>query len=287
MKRIVIVGPTAIGKTKLSLELAHYYNAEIINADSTQIYKGMDIATAKEKNLRGIKHHLLSIKELNEDYSIYDYQKDGRDILDNTNKNIVIVGGTGLYINSLLYNYELKEKKIFNNYDDFTNEEIYNKLKTIDPNIKEHINNRRRLIGLLEKYENDSIHSNKGSELLYKDTIFIGLTTDRDILYDRINKRVDEMIKNGLVEEAKELYDRGIKTKAVMTPIGYKELFLYFDKKITLEESIELIKKRTRNYAKRQYTWFNNKLNIQWFRVDFDCFNNVVDNVINYINKTK
>ena len=123
------------------------------------------------------------------------------------------------------------------------------------------------------------------SDVLLYDSLFIGLTTSRDILYDRINNRVDEMIRNGLIEEAKTLYDSGIRSKAIMTPIGYKELFMYFDGNISLEESINLIKQRSRRYAKRQYTWFNNQMNVKWFNIDVNNFDNTIDEVIEYIEK--
>ena len=160
-------------------------------------------------------------------------------------------------------------------------------LKQIDNNIDIHPNNRKRIERALNYYENNTelISSKEKTDDLLYDAVFIGLTTSREILYDRINKRVDIMLKNGLLEEAKKIYDTNIRSKAVLTPIGYKELFCYFDGNISLDESIELIKQRSRRYAKRQYTWNNHQLKVNWFDVDFDNFDNTVNNVLDFINK--
>ena len=213
-------------------------------------------------------------------YTVYDYQKDLRNIIDNNkDKNIIIVGGTGLYIKAGLYNYVFEtENDINNTYDNLTNEELYNLVLIKDPNTSIHINNRKRMIRFLNKKE-----TVKDKDKLLYNVKFIGLTTSREILYDRINKRVDDMIKNGLIEEVKSLYDKNIRSKAIMTGIGYKELYDYFDGNISLEDAINLIKQRSRHYAKRQYTWFNNQMDIKWFDVDFDDFNNTINEVINYI----
>lgn len=288
-KIICIVGPTGIGKTKLSISLAKLLNGEIINADSTQIYKGLDIATAKVKDdeKEGIIHHLIDIKDINEDYTVYDYQKDCRnkikEILDKK-KVPIIVGGTGLYIKAALYNYEFTLEEVKNDYSMYSNDELYEKLLELEPNTKVHKNNRKRVERTLDKYSNNSVSSNKKDELLY-DTIFIGLTTDRKILYEKINNRVDKMIENGLLDEARKIYNTNIRTKAVLTPIGYKELFDYFDNKYSLEDAINLIKQRSRRYAKRQYTWNKNQFDLKWFDVDFDNFNDVINNVLEYIKK--
>lgn len=287
---IVITGPTAVGKTKMAIELAHNFNGEIINADSTQIFKKLDIATAKvtDEEKENVIHHLIDIKNIDEDYTVYDYQRDCRnkikEILDK-NKTPILVGGTGLYIKAALYDYKFEEEKIKNNYVNITNEELYNKLICIDPNTEIHINNRKRVIRALNYYDNnkETISSKEQATKLLYDVKIIGLTTSRDILYDKINKRVDKMLNNGLLKEAETIYDSNIRTKAVMTPIGYKELFDYFDNKCTLEESIELIKQRSRRYAKKQYTWFNHQISLKWFEVDFNNFNNTVNEVIKYI----
>lgn len=284
---IAIVGPTGVGKTKMSIELAKKYNAEIISCDSMQIYKGMNIGTAKvtEEEKEGIVHHMLDIKNIDEDYSVFDYQKDARNILDNLlskNKNVIIVGGTGLYLKSLLYNYEFKENNGRKDFSNYTNEELYNMVKEIDKDSTIHINNRQRLESFLNNHDtNDKIVSNK---MLYDATI-IGLTRPREELYDAINKRVDNMEENGLLKEAKDFYDKKINSKAINTAIAYKELYLYFDGKITLEEAKDLIKQRSRNYAKRQYTWFNNQMDVKWFDIDINNFSNTVDDVVDYIEK--
>ena len=290
---IVVLGPTAVGKTKMSVELAKLLNGEIINVDSTQIYKDLDIATAKikEEEKDGIPHHLFDIKNIKEDYTVYDYQKDCRSKIDeilNKNKIPILVGGTGLYIKAALYDYKFNDE-VNNQFEDLTNEEIYNKLKELDENIDIHINNRKRLVRALNYCLNNNLkfsEKEKTDKLLY-DTVFIGLTTNRNILYDRINKRVDVMVKDGLLEEAKKIYDSNIRTKAIMTPIGYKELFPYFENKKSLEECLELIKQNSRKYAKRHYTWFNNQMDVVWFNVDFDNFNNTIKEVYNYITSLK
>ena len=289
---ICIVGPTCIGKTKLSVEIAKILNGEVINADSTQVYKGLDIATAKvkEEEKEGIPHHLFDIKDIKDNYTVFDYQRDSRKVIDdiiNRGKTPILVGGTGLYIKACLYDYEFEEEGTLNNYEGYTNEELYDMLKSIDKNTSIHPNNRKRVIRALNYYNNtnNTLSSKEKTDKLFIDTVFIGLTTKRDILYDRINKRVDKMINEGLLDEAKTLYDSNIRTKAVMTPIGYKELFEYFDGNITLDDAINLIKQRSRRYAKRQYTWFNNQMSVNWFDVDFDNFENTKEEVLKFLNK--
>lgn len=282
---IVVCGPTGVGKTKLSVELAKKYNGIIINADAMQVYKKMDIATAKikEEEKEGIKHYLFDICDLSDNYSIYDYQKDARKIIDeNKDKTIIMVGGSGLYQKAALYDYKLdEENKETNNYDDLTNEELYELVMKKDPESKVHINNRKRLIRLLNKEE----ISHEESKLLYNDVIFIGLTTNRDNLYRIINNRVDKMVEEGLLEEAKYFYDQKVKCKALDTVIGYKELFKYFDNEISLDEALELIKKNSRRYAKRQYTWFNHQVPTIWVETNYKNFDETVNKVIDIINK--
>ena len=284
---IVIIGPTGVGKTKLSLSLAKKYNAEIINADAMQVYKEMNIGTAKVIDTEGIPHHLLSIRSVTEPYSVYEYQKDGRKILDkllNENKNVIIVGGTGLYIKALLYDYKFNDELVNNTYDELSNEEILSEINKYEKtNI--HVNNRKRLVRTLNRLKNNNEVNNNENELLYKNVYFIGLTTDRELLYSRINDRVDEMVSDGLIDEVKDLYDKNINTIPINTAIGYKELYKYFNNEITLDESIDLIKRNSRRYAKRQYTWINNKMNVKWFNVDINNFNKTIKEVENYIEK--
>lgn len=288
-KIIVITGPTAVGKTKLSIELAKKYNGEIINADAVQVYKGLDIGSAKvtEEEKENIPHHLFDIKDVNEEYTIYHYQKDCRkkikEILDRGN-TAILVGGTGLYIKAALYDYKLTEEKETNTYNNLTTEELYNELLELDKDIVIDKNNRRRLIRAINYYKenNKSINNNVTNKLLY-DCIFIGLTTDRKVLYDKINTRVDIMMKEGLLNEVKDFYEKGIRTKPLLNAIGYREIYSYFDGNISLEEAVNKIKQNSRHYAKRQYTFFNHQLPVVWFETDYNNFNNTVEEVIDYI----
>ena len=287
---IVIVGPTGIGKTKLSIELAKKYNAEIINADSVQIYKEVNIASAKIKpeEMENIPHHMLSIKSLKEKSTIYDFQKEGRAILDKLikeNKNIIIVGGSGLYLKALLYNYELEEE-IENEYDysSYTNEELKKIADEININNCIHVNNRKRLIRFITYYKKTGkiiTEKTNKNEKKY-DFKLIGLTTDRETLKNQVNKRVDEMVKEGLIEEVKNLYEK--KYPKLDLIIGCKELIPYFEQQISKNEAIENIKKDTRKYLKRQYTWYNNQMkDIKWFTVDINNFNSTIKEVIQYL----
>lgn len=279
----VVCGPTGVGKTKLSVSLAKHFNGIVVNADSMQVYKCLNIGTAKvtEEEKEGVPHMLFDIVSPEDMYTIYDYQRDLRRVIDdNKDKDIILVGGSGLYIKAGLYDYKFVEEESHEDFDEYSNEELFDMVKKKDPTSDIHVNNRKRLIRKLNQKET----SFDGDKLLYE-AIFIGLTTSREKLYDRINKRVDKMVEDGLLEEVKSLYDEGIRSKAIMTGIGYKELYEYFDNKISLDEAIELIKSRSRHYAKRQYTWFNNQMNIKWFDADFSCFDNTVDEVIKYINE--
>lgn len=279
---IVILGPTAVGKTKLSLALAKKYNAKIINADSVQIYKRLDIGSAKAtpEERSEVEHLLIDFKDPKDMYTVYDYQKDVRNILDNhPNENFILVGGTGLYIKAALFDYKFANDSTSETYDKLTNEELYKKVKEKHPETEIHMNNRQRLVRALNK---DNKYDQNGDKLLY-DAKFIGLTAPRDVIYQKIDNRVDAMIKEGLIEEVKSLYDENIRSKAVMTAIGYKELYSYFDKEISLEEAVNLIKQRSRKYAKRQFTWFNNKMDVKWFNVNYENFDSTIDEVINYL----
>lgn len=290
-KIIVIVGPTCTGKTKLSIELAKKYNGEIINADSTQIYKDNDIATAKVslEEMEGIEHHLLSIKELSENYTVFDYQRDARNCINKTidkGKIPILVGGTGLYIKSVLYDYKFNlENNKKETYDQYNNEELYKKLLSIDPKTEIHPNNRKRVERALDYYfaNNKPISSKEKTNKILYDAIIIGLTTDRNILYEKINERVDKMLESGLLDEAHRIYESGIRTKAVLTPIGYKELFPYFEGKENLDNAILLMKQNSRHYAKRQYTWFLHQMDVKWFTTNYDNFNQTICDVVNYI----
>lgn len=283
--KIFIMGPTGVGKTKLSVELAKIYDAYIINCDAVQVYKGLDIGSAKvtEEEKCGIKHFLFDIKNPDEEYSVKDYQTDLRNLFDKySKKNLIIVGGTGLYATAGAYDYRFndEEKKDYSNY--FL-EDLYKLAKEKDINCNIDKNNRIRLERFLQK----DLTSLVEPTLLYNDAIFIGLTTSRENLYKIINKRVDKMIDNGLVQEVKNLYTNYPKSKILKRAIGYKEIIDYLDNKITLEEAVDEIKKNSRHYAKRQYTWFNNKMDIKWFEVNFNYFNETIDNVKDYLNSCK
>ena len=284
---IVIVGPTGVGKTKLSIELAKKTDAEIINGDSVAIYKNLDIGSAKPtvEERENIPHHLIDIKNVEEDYSVFDYQKDVRKLIDDItsrNKRVIIVGGTGLYIKAALYDYDFDEGTTYNEYNDLSNEQILNKLKEYTDDIDIHINNRKRLIRLLNKYENNETITHNKDKLLYP-TKVIGLTTDRNYLYERINNRVDKMINNGLLEEIKSLKPYYLTSRVLNTGIGYKEFYSHLYENKSLEETINEIKQDSRRYAKRQYTFFKHQFNTKWFDVDFNNFNNTIEEVYNYI----
>ena len=289
---IVVVGPTGVGKTKMSVELAKKYNAEIINADSMQVYKGLNIGTAKvrDEEKENIPHHLFDICDVNDMYTVCEYQKDARkkiEELTSANKNIIIVGGTGLYIKALLYDYRFKTEDELDDYNYLTNEEIMNKIKKYDDSCDIHINNRKRLVRYLNKLEQNLIEEKNGNKKLYEFKM-IGLTTDRETLYKKIDDRVDKMVKDGLIEEVRSFYDKNIHSKSIMTGIGYKELYMAFDGKISLDEAIELIKKNSRHYAKRQYTFFKNQFtDIKWYQTNYENFSKTVEEVIKDISSVK
>ena len=286
---IVIVGPTGVGKTKLSIELAKKLNAEIINGDSVSIYKKLDIGSAKPtiEERENIPHHLIDIKEPDEEYSVYDYQQDVRKIikdLSSKNKRIIIVGGTGLYIKAALYNYQFTKGTKTNTYDNLTNEELLEKINSYNYNHNIHINNRKRLVRMLNKLENNEVLTESKDECLYPIQV-IGLTAKRDIVYQRINERVEEMLKKGLLEEVNSLKPYYKTSRVLNTAIGYKEFTKYFTKEKELTNVIEDIKKNSRHYAKRQYTFFNHQFNTIWYETNFKDFNETINKVYNDIIK--
>ena len=201
----------------------------------------------------------------------------------NENKNVIIVGGTGLYLKALLYNYDFKlninDKK---DYSSYTNKELYDMVLKIDKNTKIHINNRQRLESYLNNHSYHEKNKKVESKMIY-DAKIIGLTRPRDELYNAINKRVDYMMENGLEKEARYFYDNNIRSKAIKTAIAYKELYYYFDGKMSLDEAVDLIKKKSRNYAKRQYTWFNNQMDVKWFNTYVNDFSKTIKEVEDYI----
>ncbi|XFA99218.1 tRNA (adenosine(37)-N6)-dimethylallyltransferase MiaA [Candidatus Izemoplasma sp. B36] len=290
---IAIVGPTGVGKTKLSIELAKKLNAEIISCDSMQFYKGLDIGTAKIKEYekQGIKHHLIDILDPKDSFSVAEYQTIVRNkIKELQDKKItpILVGGSGLYIASVLYDYRFlgkeRDQEYLSNYKDYSLEDLTNKLREKAPKIANNtdLKNRRRVLRALEKTDEDLDLNSK--KLFYKNAIIIALDLKRDILYERINKRVDNMIEEGLECEAEKLYSLNYESQATMA-IGYKELFKHFEGLMYLEDSIELIKRNSRRYAKRQITWFKNKMECYWIKVDLNDFSKTVETAYKYIKK--
>lgn len=288
---LAVVGPTAVGKTRLSIELAKIYNGEIINADSMQIYKGLDIGTAKitKEEMEHIPHHLLSIKEVTENYTVYDYQKDARSCIEEIKKKRkipIFVGGTGYYLKSVFYDYNFEEEIEIDTkkYEDLTKEELIEKIDSFECGITYDTENKKRMVRLLTKLESGWTPTEQEFTLQYEDVYFIGLTTDRETLYHKINERFDKMIVP-LIDEVKPFFLQNLKTKPLMTGIGYKELYPFFENKKTLVSVVEECKQNSRNYAKRQYTWFQNQMDVKWFQVDYDHFENTIREVVEYIEK--
>ena len=273
---IVIVGPTGSGKTDIALKLAVFYHAPIINADAFQIYQEMDIGTAKiDKNSEEYKkHYLLDIVKPNQSYSVKQYQEDFRNIylkLKKDYKDIIVCGGTGLYIKAALYDYafEDEEEVDISDLESMSNEELATLLKELDPKALEtiHVNNRKRVIRAIQIARTHNINKSESIEkqmhaLYFKDeeVKFLFLNPNREALYENINKRVDVMFEKGLIDEVKGLLNKYQLSTTAKAAIGYKEVIDYLQGDYPLEECKELIKKRTRNYAKRQVTFFKHQL---------------------------
>lgn len=282
-KVLVIAGPTAVGKTALSIELAKTFNGEVISGDSLQVYKKLDIGTAKvtTEEMQGVKHHLIDIVEPDGVYSAADFQKMGRQLIDEITERghlPIIAGGTGLYIQSLLYDFRLGGEEneeesalIREKYEQFAaqygKEALWEKLNQTDPAAAEkiHWNNQRKVMRALEVFERtgESITAPKEQPEKLYDYLMIGLDTERELLYKRINQRVDMMLEQGLEAEARFVYS--LKDVQGAQGIGYKEFFPYFEGRETLPEVVETIKQNSRRYAKRQLTWFRNRMSVQWF----------------------
>lgn len=278
-KVLVIVGPTASGKTSVGVECAKKFNGDVISGDSIQIYKKLDIGSAKitEKEKQNIVHHLIDIKEPDENYSVMEFQKIGRELIEKISsegKLPIVVGGTGLYIKALLFDYEFyNEEQQDNEYNELSNKQIYEILMEKDPKCLEkiHINNRKRLVralNVLEKHGKgiSQIVQQQKHELLY-DAKIVGIQKDRDELYQQINSRVDGMFDSGLFEEVEKLVNSGITfDNQSMQGIGYREFKGFFEGSSSLYDVKEQIKKDTRHFAKRQMTWFNNQMNVEWHK---------------------
>ncbi len=298
---LIIVGPTAVGKTDTSIILANKLNGEIISADSMQIYKYMDIGTAKptEEDKKGIKHHLIDVVKPDESFSVAEFQKMAKSSIDELvlNKKLpIIAGGTGLYINSLIYdmdftksvsNWKLREE-LQDEANEFGNEFVHNKLKLIDPDAANriHPNNLKKVIRAIEVYyeTGDKIGDfSKDIRINEEYEIFlVGLCRNREELYDRINKRVDIMMAQGLVEEVKKLLDLGYSKELVsFKGLGYKEIVKYLEGEYDLQEAIDILKRDTRRYAKRQLTWFRRYSDMNWYNIsNYNSCENLADDII-------
>lgn len=277
-KVLVIVGPTAAGKTAFGIRCAQLFDGEIISGDSIQIYKGLDIGSAKpdENELKQAKHHLINISEADGNYSVKQFQELCRNCIEEIsekNKLPIIVGGTGLYIKAALYDYVFfDEEEEDKQYEDLSNEELYAILQEKDPEAlkKIHINNRKRLVRALNIYEKhqkgiSAIKAEQKHKPMY-DCLFIGLSMPRDMLYQRIDDRVDRMMEKGLLKEIETLLNEGITfDMQSMQGIGYKEFRDYFEGKKSLSECLDDVKRHSRQFAKRQYTFFRNQFDIKWF----------------------
>ena len=280
----VICGPTASGKTALSIELAKKVNGEIVSADSMQIYKDMNIGTAKPttKEMENMKHYLIDFVLPSERYSVADFKKDATYAIEEIlkkGKMPIVVGGTGLYIDSLIYGIEYNEMQVDLEYrkkletiaQEKGIEYLYNLAKKIDEKAmqKISINDKKRIFRVLEIYKSTGKTKtqleleSRQKEVKYDFKLF-AINMDRNILYDRINKRVDVMISNGLIDEVKNLIDKYNKIPTAMQGLGYKEVVEYFNGKYSKEDMIEKIKMESRRYAKRQLTWFRRNKNIKW-----------------------
>jgi tRNA dimethylallyltransferase len=305
-KIIVIVGPTAVGKTYVSIELAKKLGTEIISADSMQIYKGMDVGTAKinDEEKQGIIHHMIDLIYPDENYSVSDFkteaEKNINEIL-SKGKTPVIAGGSGLYVNSLIYDLDFSNAKSNDKLRDYYTyyhqehgeDALYEKLMKIDPESAEkiHKNNVKRVIRALEVYDlTGRKFSETNTDIRKKsskyDFILIGLSMDRKALYERINQRVDKMIDDGLVEEVKALLDKGFEKNLIsMQAIGYKEIIEFLEGNITFEEAVNILKRNTRHFAKRQFTWFLKDENVKWFNIeDVNKIDASLEQIYEYLN---
>lgn len=302
---VVIVGPTAVGKTKLSIDLAKALNGEIVSADSMQIYRYMDIGTAKPtpEERQGIPHHMIDVIDPDQEFSVAEYQRLATKAIDDIhrrNKLPIVVGGTGLYVKSLLYpmnftdaSYDPELRKQLQHEAEVRGKEyLHKKLQAVDPKTaaRLHPNDVRRVIRALEVYHLTGKPMSEYNQELEKmgyryNVAMIGLTMDRAKLYERINQRVDEMIQKGLLYEVKQLLDKGYTRDMIsMQGLGYKELIDYFQGKISLEEAIYVLKRETRRYAKRQLTWFRAQKDIEWINVDeLESYQALVERCLAYI----
>lgn len=296
-KVIIIAGPTGVGKTKLSISIAKALHTKIINGDAFQVYKYMDILTAKikEEEKLGITHYMFDILEPTEEFSVAEYQKQVRTLVDTLNDEgiiPIIVGGSGLYLDSVIYDYQFPEtssRESDSMYDEYSNEELHEILEKLNPEaaLKIHMNNRKRVIRAIELSKTTGTINSFNNKLVYDALVFF-LEDERESLYEIINKRVDEMVANGLLEEVKFLNDHFALSKTAKGAIGLKELLPYLNNEINLDEAIDNIKKNTRHFAKRQFTWYRNKDNVIHIKINRHNFDETVNQVLDIIkNKWK
>ena len=305
-KLIILAGPTASGKTSVSIDLAKRLGGEIISADSMQVYKYMDVGTAKisVEEMQGVKHHLIDVLDPKEDFNIVKFQNMVKCSIEEIVKNghiPILVGGTGFYIQSVIYDIDFNNeddnssvrKKLEEEYDAFGADFMHEKLKKIDIVSAQtiHKNNKKRIIRAIEYFliNNEPISSHNEVQREKKspyDYRFFVLNPPRDILYERINKRVDIMVENGLVDEVKKLREMGLSTENIsMQGIGYKEIIEYLDGEVSLETAIENIKQNTRHMAKRQVTWFKRENDVIYVDpFSFESNDKIVDYMIEKIN---
>lgn len=306
---VVIVGPTASGKTELGVELAKEINGEVISGDSMQVYRGMDIGTAKvtESEMQGIPHHLINILNPDQTYSAYDFQQQARALITDITargKTPIIVGGTGLYIQSVIYDYQFDKEEVspevaekvqqkMEELKSYSNEALHEYLGTFDPQsfADIHPNNRQRVERAISYYlTTKKVLSNrkKSTQLTENyDILLIGIEMSRDTLYVRINKRVDIMLSHGLLDEVQELIELGYESCQSMQAIGYKEIIPVVHNEIELNEAVDQLKQHSRNYAKRQMTWFKNKLNVHWLDREKMSLTSMLSELKTLINKRR
>lgn len=276
-KVLVIAGPTAVGKSDFAVRLAEKFHLEIISGDSIQVYRGLDIGSGKirKEEMRGIVHHLIDILPPTASYSAADFQSMARDIIDHSDKGVIICGGTGLYLKACLYDYSFNQEEDEPSCDpaleQYTNEQLYEMLQQSDPiqAQKIHVNNRRRLLRSLtiqmrSGKPQSQLEKEQSHQMIY-DTKIIGCTMERAALYERINRRVEMMYENGLKDEVEGLLNQGVTFEhQSMQGIGYKEWKPYFDGLVQECSVVEEIQKHSRQFAKRQYTWLNHQMPAEW-----------------------
>lgn len=305
-KLVVLIGPTAVGKTALSLDIAEKFDFDVISGDSMQVYQHMDILTGKIKpeERRGIVHHMIDIKKPEESFSVHDFKLEVDDLIDTYHENDkipFIVGGTGHYIRALIYDYDFHDeddddkRELMERFDKLSTTILYGRLKEISEDMaaKVHPNNRQRILRQLIKFElSERIsHRRADRDSDYQhtpkyDTFIIGLERERSILYDRINERVEEMFDNGIAAEAEKLYKEHKLSTTAKGAIGYKEFLPYFEGDISLQEVKDNIKQNTRQFAKRQLTFFRNQLEVNWYDMEDETSKEKIFNDLNQFLRT-